>query len=244
MTKLVRAFLLVMVLFNWMGPATYADAQTKNAMEQMDSILSDYVNETINNRELIESDVRFSASNVLNPKKNVKENIDDQIKVAVYTFKNQNAKEPMYDTFIDYSFVEPMKVKGNDLFLVEVSELLRPVSPVNSMMLTKTQPHDPWELSGKPTAIMKSLQSFTLEGDQLINSDEYTRIIIYFSSYANEQFRGAAVPEYELQYVHDPSAYISFTRLQLVIFSLIVAVLLYVAIKRKGFRKGRWHVTE
>lgn len=51
--------------------------------------------------------------------------------------------------------------------------------------------------------ILNSLQNFTIEGEQLRNADDYTRLIIHFTSISIEDLSSDEIPMYEIRYDHD-----------------------------------------
>ncbi|WP_165445108.1 hypothetical protein [Gracilibacillus phocaeensis] len=223
----------------------YAEREAKhnlyaiNYSIEMDSIFKEYADQTINNSQLMESDYRTNSVYVSNPKTGFQENIDDKMAFSVYTFENTHSIEPRYDTFIDYYFTDPMEVYHRDKLMVEISDFLRPVSPINSIMFTKSHPDDNWEFVKELIPVMNSLQNFTLEGDQLSNQDGYSRVIIHFSSYANDDSPNSELPEYDIQYTHDTSGYIAFSWTTIITLFLTCLIFVYFFMVRKGLIKNQ-----
>lgn len=198
-----------------------------------DAPLSTFIEEKIPNSELINSNFVTHSVQLLDPTDGRTKSINEKINFSVYTFQRTDHTEPMYDTVIDYYFTEPMKVKKHDRLEVQIGDYLRPVSPISSIMLTKKTENESWELLKEPTAIMSTLQSFTLEGDELTNSGPYSRVIIHFSSYSNPDFIQYDEPRYEISYLHDSSIYFNISKIQGISIVVIVALGLYFIVRKK-----------
>lgn len=207
--------------------------QLEEPPDDPDPIVFEYINKNMPDSEIISSRVVVNAANLLNPQKNERQNINNQINFSVYTFRKKGITEPVYDTIIDYSFINPMKVRDNDQLIVQVSNFLRPITPINGMLLTKTHKDEDWKFSKEVTPVMDSLQSFALEGEQLANQDNYARVIIHFSSLSNPDSVESELPEYLLQYTHDSTIYLSLSKTQLGFFFIVVSFCVSFFIKRK-----------
>ncbi|MFD2114612.1 hypothetical protein ACFSTH_03305 [Paenibacillus yanchengensis] len=158
----------------------------------------------------------------------------------MYTFKKADVTdgtEAIYDTIIDYSFITPMKVGNQDAFITTVGDFLNPIDPLNGAMYTKPTANDSWQFFKELVPIMTSLQSFTVEGEQLTTLDDYTRVILHFSSLPNEQASASSFPEYKLEYNHHTNGFFYLTWIQIGIVVIVLAVILYLWRKWKLFRK-------
>lgn len=236
----IMTFFLIL-LTNTAVMQVYAEPYSKiNDKLAIDKILRDYINSTTkDNTSFIDSTFNVNSVQISNPKSGFKKNIDDKIKYSIYTFKNADNIEPIYDTYIDYYFTDKMIVKNNDKLTVEVSDFLRPISPIDSKMYTKSNINDEWKWLKAPQPVMTTLQSFTLEGDELTNHDNFTRVIIHFSSYSNDHSKENSLPNYFLQYTHDTSTYITFPLIYVMVSLLIILLLAYLFIKRLRSRSSR-----
>ena len=185
-----------------------------------DTPLSTFIEEKIPNGELINSNFVTHSVQLLDPTDGRTESINEKRNFSVYTFQRTD-------------HTEPMKVKKHDRLAVQIGDYLRPVSPISSIMLTRKRENESWELLKEPTAIMSTLQSFTLEGDELTNSGPYSRVIIHFSSYSNPEFTQYDEPRYEISYLHDSSIYFNISKIQGISIVVIVSLGLYSIVRKK-----------
>lgn len=196
-----------------------------HASQDSDSFLYNYLDENITDSEIITNRVIIHAEKINNSINKKSETITDHIHFSVQTFKSSDSSEFSYHTIIDYHFIEPMKVKNNDRLTVTIGSYLRPVSPITSVMLSKAKQDEEWQIVKEPVPVMSSLQSFTIEGSELLNSDQYSRIVIHIPSYSNPEVTEDELPEYAIEYTRDPSIYMDFSNVQLLLVGAAVIIL-------------------
>ncbi|AZP05402.1 hypothetical protein [Jeotgalibaca ciconiae] len=223
------SFLLTLFIFIICDTSALSTTHVSN--QDQYAFLFDYLEGNLLDSELVEVRAVTHAEKIVSPISKKTKAINDKMEFSVYTYMHDDGTDINSHTIIDYSFKEPMKVKYNDSLSVKIGGYLRPITPISSIMLTKSNVDEDWEIVKKPTPVMNSLQSFTLEGDELANSDSYSRVLIDIPAYVNPEATDNILPEFQINYVSDSSIYFNLSGLQMLLIGIIILVLLPIFIK-------------
>lgn len=152
-----------------------------------------------------------------------KEGMNDKFRTSVHSYKSDD----IIYTVISLESLTGMKISTEDFLDVDTNVYLRPVSPANAVLYTRTE-DGKWGYQKEVEAIV-NMSRISIYGGELINEHRYMRLFLSFMSIENIQAEETQ-PYYQIQfsnYVKDINWVLPVGICVMVLMAVRVGILLY-----------------